>query len=76
VPELVGDGVNGRLVEPEDPAALAEVIAELIRAPALRVRLGGAARRRVLAGFGADAGLDHLAERLRAEPGPASPAAV
>jgi glycosyltransferase involved in cell wall biosynthesis len=76
VPELIGDGVNGRLVEPEDAAALAGALTELIRAPALRVRLGGAGRRRVLSGFGADAGLDHLASRLRAELGPASPAAA
>jgi glycosyltransferase involved in cell wall biosynthesis len=76
VPELIGDGVNGRLVEPGDAAALAGALTELIRAPALRVRLGGAGRRRVLAGFGADAGLDHLASRLRAELGPASPAAA
>jgi hypothetical protein len=57
-------------------AALAGVLTELIRAPDLRVRLGGAGRRRVLSGFGADAGLDHLADRLRTELGPASPAAA
>jgi glycosyltransferase involved in cell wall biosynthesis len=76
IPELVGDGVNGRLVEPENATALAGALTELIRAPALRVRLGGAGRRRVLAGFLADDGLDHLAARLRAELHQAGPAAA
>jgi glycosyltransferase involved in cell wall biosynthesis len=71
VPELIEDRVNGRLVPPEDPQALAAALAELIADPALRLRLGCAARARVLDRFGMTAGLDRLAARLRAtlEPG-------
>ena len=44
IPELVHDGVNGLLVPPEDPAALADAIARLHRDPTLACRLAGAAR--------------------------------
>jgi glycosyltransferase involved in cell wall biosynthesis len=64
IPELIEDGVNGRLVPPDEPRALAEVLAWLIGDPALRLRLGRAARVRVLERFGAAAGLDRLAARL------------
>jgi len=33
VPEMIGDGVNGRLVPPRDPAALAAAILELLADP-------------------------------------------
>jgi glycosyltransferase involved in cell wall biosynthesis len=71
IPELIEDGVNGRLVPPDDPQALAAAIAQLIGDPALRLRLGRAARARVLERFAMTAGLDRLAARLRAslEPG-------
>lgn len=42
--ELVADGVTGRLVAPDDPAALAQVLGELIEDPGLRDRLGAAGR--------------------------------
>lgn len=71
IPELIEDGVNGRLVPPDDPRALAAALAELIADPAARRRLGRAARERVLADFAMDTGLERLAARLRAtlEPG-------
>ena len=71
IPELIEDGVNGRLVPPDEPRALAEALAALIGDPALRLRLGRAARVRVLEQFGAAAGLDRVAARLAAtlEPG-------
>ena len=71
IPELIEDGVNGRLVPPDEPRALAEALAALIGDPALRLRLGRTARVRVLERFGAAAGLDRLAARLAAtlEPG-------
>ena len=66
IPELITDGVNGCLVPPDDPPALARALARLIGDPALRLRLGRAARARVLADFALSAGSDRLAARLRA----------
>jgi glycosyltransferase involved in cell wall biosynthesis len=67
VPELIEDGRNGRLVAPDDPQALAGALARLIADPAARLRLGRAARVRVLDRFGMAAGIDRLATRLQAE---------
>jgi glycosyltransferase involved in cell wall biosynthesis len=47
VPELFTHEVDGLLAKPENPQALAEMLARLIRDPALRERLGQAAERRV-----------------------------
>lgn len=47
VPELIEDGVTGRLVDPGQPEALAAAIAEILRDPVLGDRLGRAARDRV-----------------------------
>ena len=44
--EVVEDGVNGLVVPPENPPALAGAITLLLRDPPLRERLGEAARRR------------------------------
>jgi glycosyltransferase involved in cell wall biosynthesis len=76
VPELIEDGVNGCLVPAEEPQALAAALARLIADPALRLRLGRAARARVLERFGTTAGLDRLAARLRASLGPGRRAAA
>jgi glycosyltransferase involved in cell wall biosynthesis len=43
VPEVVRDGVNGLLVPPEDPAALAEGIVRLLRDHELASRLAARA---------------------------------
>ncbi|MHB8470405.1 MAG: glycosyltransferase family 4 protein [Gaiellaceae bacterium] len=43
VPEIVEDGVNGLLVAPGDPAALAAAIGRLVSDPELRGRLAAAA---------------------------------
>ncbi|MBU1665820.1 MAG: glycosyltransferase family 4 protein [Gammaproteobacteria bacterium] len=47
IPEIIEDGVNGMLVEAGDVAALAERVQRLVDAPALRDKLGKAARLRV-----------------------------
>ena len=48
IPEIVENGVNGYLVPPKHPEAIAEKILELNADPKLRRRLGGAARERIL----------------------------
>lgn len=48
VPDVVGDGVEARIVPPGDPVVLAEAIRELMRDPEARLSLGRAARRRAL----------------------------
>jgi glycosyltransferase involved in cell wall biosynthesis len=48
VPDVVADGVEAKIVPPGEPALLAAAIAELMRDPEARLRLGEAARRRAL----------------------------
>ncbi|HTN43416.1 MAG TPA: glycosyltransferase [Nitrospiria bacterium] len=55
IPEMVEDGLNGRLVPPRDPAALAEALIMLINRPEERKRLGRAGRTRMLQTFSAEA---------------------
>jgi glycosyltransferase involved in cell wall biosynthesis len=45
IPELIEEGINGLLCEAKDPACLARKICTLIEDPALRIRLGRAARK-------------------------------
>ena len=47
IPELITDGVTGRLVPPDRADLLADVLAELLGDAELRVRLGEAGRRQV-----------------------------
>lgn len=47
VPEQVEEGVTGLLVEPSDPAGLADALQRLLEDPALRRRMGDAGRERV-----------------------------
>ena len=55
IPEVVTDGVDGRLVPPGDSDALADAIVELLRDHELRLRLGEAGRRTVVDRFSIDA---------------------
>ncbi len=48
IPDVVRDGETGTLVPPEDPEALAQAIAALVRDPAARIRQGDAAREWIL----------------------------
>jgi glycosyltransferase involved in cell wall biosynthesis len=61
IPELIEPELTGLLVPPDDPSALAEALARLIRDPALRLRLGRAGLRRVHASFPMEPGIDQLA---------------
>ena len=55
IPEVITDGVDGRLVPPGDAPALAAAITELLRDPELARRLGEAGRRTVEERFSIDA---------------------
>ena len=61
VPELIEDGINGRLVPSDDPAALAAALIDLIRDPDLRRAYGRAGQGRVARLFDSTASLDILA---------------
>jgi glycosyltransferase involved in cell wall biosynthesis len=67
--EIIKDGVNGRLVPVEDVAALTQAMAELLRQPEERARLGSEARK-VREVFRQDLVMDHWDRCLV----PASPA--
>ena len=58
LPEILTDGVTGRLVAPGDPAALAAALAQLRADPQARERLGAAAARDVRERFAAARLLD------------------
>jgi glycosyltransferase involved in cell wall biosynthesis len=66
IPELVTEGVDGLLVPPGDPEALADALARLADDPELRARLGAAGRETVLRGFDVDRNAGTLAARIRA----------
>ena len=51
MPELVRDGVEGRLVPPDDPAALARALRELAEDPEGASRMGARSRERFTAEF-------------------------
>lgn len=52
LPEIVEDGVTGRLVPPDDPAALAAAVTALLDDPARAAAAGHRARARAVAEFG------------------------
>ncbi|WP_191062521.1 glycosyltransferase, partial [Geminicoccus harenae] len=66
VAELVQDGRNGRLVPPDDPAALAAALAELLTRPELRQAYGRVARGDVVVGFDSGRGIERIAGLLDA----------
>ena len=65
IPELLIDGENALLVEPESPSALAEALTRAIRDPALRMRLGSAAEKRVRRDFDHHNSIAQLSEMFR-----------
>ena len=66
VPELVDDGVNGLLVSPARPEAMADAIEAVARDPERARRLGEAGRRKVEAGFDSGRSAEVLARHLLA----------
>ena len=62
VPEIVDDGVTGRLVPPDDPAALAEAIGDLLDHPARASAMGEAGHALALGDFS----VARMAERTAA----------
>ena len=54
LPEIVRDGIDGLLIPPRDPRALASAILRLLGDPALAVRLARAGRKRVAREFTID----------------------
>jgi glycosyltransferase involved in cell wall biosynthesis/O-antigen/teichoic acid export membrane protein len=66
VADAVGHGLTGLLVPPGDAAALAAAIVQLVTAPALRARMGAAARARHAEAFELRAYAAQLAGILRA----------
>ena len=62
IAELVTDGESGRLVPPGDPAALAQVLDELLRDPGQRQRLARGGYEKVVAQFDRAANVRVLAD--------------
>ncbi|MCB1334329.1 MAG: glycosyltransferase family 4 protein [Roseivivax sp.] len=65
VPELIETGVNGILVPPKDPQALAAAIRRLSGDPAMARRLSAAGRAHVVAHFRSRLGAETLIEEIR-----------
>jgi glycosyltransferase involved in cell wall biosynthesis len=62
IDEVIRNGVNGRLVRPDDLEGLSSTLFELLRSPQLRTSLGHSARHTILDGFT----LEHQVARLAA----------
>ena len=60
VPEILEDGVNGLVVPPRNPAAMASALGRLLRDEGLRSRLAAAARERVERDFTPEAYRDSM----------------
>jgi glycosyltransferase involved in cell wall biosynthesis len=60
IPELIEPGVDGLLVPPNDPAALAEAIGKLLASQELRESLARAARAKIESSFSLDASAERL----------------
>lgn len=63
--ELIADGVSGRLVAPNDPAALARVLGELLDDPAQRQRLAAEGAATVARMFDREVNIEALAALFR-----------
>jgi colanic acid/amylovoran biosynthesis glycosyltransferase len=66
VEEIIDDGATGYLVRPNRPGELADVIRRLAESPEDRIRVGQAARRRILQDFDSSKNVRRLAQLLAA----------
>ena len=64
-PEVIDDGVNGRLVPPDDPRALAAACIALLRDPEACARMGEAGRRSVAERFDSERQIDAYVDYYR-----------
>ncbi len=62
VPQLIEDGVNGLLVEPQNPAQLSDALRRVVGEEGLAARLGTAARRTIEADYSMRARMDRMRE--------------
>ena len=67
VPELIADGINGLLAEPDDQDALGNALKRLITAPELRRQLGNAGRAVVLTRFDMAGNFEQLHRMITGE---------
>lgn len=65
IPELIESGVNGLLVAPNDPGALADAIDSLLASHELREQVARAARAKVESSFSLDASAEQLLALFR-----------
>lgn len=65
IPEVVREGIDGLLVPPGDPAALAHALRTLTSSPDLRRRLGGNARDRIATSYTIGTCVDRLLNSYR-----------
>jgi glycosyltransferase involved in cell wall biosynthesis len=65
IPEIITDGVNGQLVPPDDPTALADALLRLDRDPGLAQHLSDEARETVRERFDGERFASQLAELFR-----------
>ena len=83
IPEIIRDGVNGFIVDPEDISALSERVLQLVRDPVLRRRMGDAGRKLFARHYSLDAYHDNVRRAMEfflplagsAHPGKALPCA-
>ncbi|SFD71925.1 glycosyltransferase family 4 protein [Roseivivax sediminis] len=73
VPELVEDGVHGRLVAPGDGATLQDAIGTLLDDPEARARMGAAGRAKVAESYDAGGEARRLSALIRAYAGGEAP---
>jgi colanic acid/amylovoran biosynthesis glycosyltransferase len=65
IPELIDNGVDGLLVPPADPVALADAVERLMDDPELTRRIGSAGRAKILSRYDLDRNTESLSATFR-----------